>query len=185
MEVVIDGQEQWGDTSYEELFRRILLDLGITRSIDKVRVFIRMEWPFFLISLKIREASGRRSITEVAQLEEKPKGTRIVITDESYAPRLLSLLWSSYGRERIDQLSRLEIMALGVKEAELSELMLDPEEEIKTKVLDAVWRLLPEGLKVRHNITSRGVITIAATEHEITGEWREMAQKIHDEMGGG
>lgn len=184
MEVVIDGQEEWGDASYEELFRRILLDLGITRSIEKVKMLIRIDWPLFLISLGMRKTSGQRQITEIAELEEKPRGTKITITDEFYAPRLLALLWRRYGRDRIEQLSRLEIMALGTKEEELAEIVLDPEEELKTRVLDAVWRLLPEGMKVRHNITSRGVVTIAATEHEMKDEWKDLAQRVHEEMGG-
>lgn len=184
MEVIIEGRDEWGDSSYEALFRRILLDLGITRSIDAVRMIIRIDLPLFLISLKTRQVSGERRLQEIAELEKRPRGTRITITDESYAPRVLSLLWRVYGRERIEQVSRLEIMALGVEDEELSDLVINPEEELRTKVLDAVWRLLPEGFKVRYNLTSGGVITIATTEHEMRDEWKELARKVHAEMGG-
>ncbi|HUV23843.1 MAG TPA: methanogenesis marker 17 protein [Methanomassiliicoccales archaeon] len=185
MKVTVEGQEDWGNQSYDELFRRILLDLGITRMIDEVHMIIEPENSFFLISLRVRTATGAKSIHEVAKVEQKPEGAMLTITNELYAPRLLALLWRDYGRQRVDQLSRFELMVRGIKIDELEEKMLDPGEELKQKVLDAVWRLLPEGLKVRHNIYSEGVLTIAATEHDMKQDWKDLAEKIHAELESG
>jgi putative methanogenesis marker protein 17 len=112
-------------------------------------------------------------------------GTMVTIRDETYAPTLISLLWRKYGRERIDQLTRLELFCRRTREEEISDLDLDPGEELKSKVLDAVWRLLPEGFKIRHNISSENVMTVAATEHDMKKEWIELAEKVHAEMGVG
>ena len=182
MRVIVEGQEDWGNQSYDELFRRILLDLGITRMVDEVHMIIEPENSFFLISLRVRASTGAKSVTEVAKVEQKSEGTMLTITNEVFAPRLLAMLWRDYGRQRVDQLSRYELMVRGVKAEELAELMLDPGEELKQKILDAVWRLLPEGLKVRHNIYTEGVLTIAATEHNMTQDWKDLAEKIHAEM---
>ncbi|NYT14980.1 MAG: methanogenesis marker 17 protein [Methanomassiliicoccales archaeon] len=182
MKVTVEGHEDWGNQSYDELFRRILLDLGITRMVDEVHMIIEPENSFFLISLRVRTATGAKSVSEVAKVEQKPEGAMLTITNELYAPRLLAMLWRDYGRQRVDQLSRFELMVRGVKAEELGEKMLDPGEELKQKVLDAVWRLLPEGLKVRHNIYSEGVLTIAATEHTMKQDWKDLAEKIHAEL---
>ena len=185
MKVIVEGQEDCGNQSYDELFRRILLDLGITRMVDEVHMIIKPEDAFFLISLKVRASTGAKSVTEVAKLEQRTEGTLLTITNEVFAPRLLAMLWRDYGRQRVDQLSRFELLVRGVKTDELAELMLDPGEELKQKILDAVWRLLPEGLKVRHNIYTEGVLTIAATEHTMTQEWKDLAERIHAQMESG
>ncbi|MFP4546150.1 MAG: methanogenesis marker 17 protein [Methanomassiliicoccales archaeon] len=184
MEVVAEGQEEWGNEHYEELFRRILVDLGITRLVEEARMIIRPKDPLFLVSIRTKRTSGKRKITDIASLRETSKGTVVEISDENYAPRLISLLWQLYGRERVDQQSRLELVIRGESEEEIQKLTMDPEEELKEKVLDAVWRLLPEGFKVRHNIYSEGLLTIAATEHEMRQEWKEEAERVHREMEG-
>jgi len=52
-------------------------------------------------------------VSEIATIEEKEGGTFLSINDENFAPRLLSLLWRTFGRERIEQITRLEIFAKG------------------------------------------------------------------------
>lgn len=185
MEVIVEGPDEWGNAAYETLLNRVLVDLGITTSVEKVKMIIEPGGPLFLVSLVTRKAAGTRKLTEVTRLEEKSNGTRITITDESYAPRILSALWRVYGRDRIDQLSRLEIMAEGLSKDELGELVLDPGEELREKVLDALWRVLPEGFKVRYRLVDEEVLTIASTEHSMKDEWKEKARKVHEGMEAG
>jgi hypothetical protein len=87
-----------------------------------------------------------------------------------------------YGRERVQQLTRLEIFVDGVPVEELSDLKLDPEEEVRSQLLDAMWRLLPEGLKVRNEYYNDNVMTIVATEHGMTVDFLAEAQKVHSSM---
>lgn len=180
----VGDPELWGKRSYEELFKRILLDIGLSRLVEEVRMDIRPEEPLFLLSIRVRPATGMVRVQDVAKIEERSGGTMLTITNELYAPRLLALLWRIFGRDYVDQLSRFEIMVRGVTADELREIDLDPEEELKRKVLDAVWRLLPEGFKVRHNLYGNWVLTVAATEHEMAAEWKERAARMHREMGG-
>ena len=57
MKVVVQGSEEWGNESYEELFRRILLDLGLTRMVDSIKMIIEPENSLFLISIKVRKVT--------------------------------------------------------------------------------------------------------------------------------
>jgi putative methanogenesis marker protein 17 len=182
MKVEVEGTETYGNESYAELFERTLLQLGLTTRIVAARIVVDMEKPIFLVSVKMRPARKAVKVADICELEERRDGAFLTIKNESYAPALLALLWMKYGRERIEQLTRLEILVHGVKTEEVAVLELDPGEELKKEVLDAVWRLMPEGFKVRHNLFTDTVVTILATEHVMQPEWIALAQKVHRDM---
>ena len=182
MNIRVEGTDDYGNSVYGELFERILIDLGLSNRVEQARMIIRPEAPLFLISVRTRKGRTTVSVSEIASIEDKDPGTFLTITNESYAPSLLALLWKRFGQERIEQLSRLEVLCKGVPRAEIEALTLDPGQELKKEVIDAVWRLLPEGFKVRHNILSDTVLTIAATEHTMQKEFIELAEKVHGEM---
>jgi putative methanogenesis marker protein 17 len=182
MEIIAEGPERFADDSYTQLLERTLVDMGITTSIERVKMIIRPADPLFIISIRTRISGGSRKVSEIATVEEKEGGVFLEITDENYAPRLLSLLWRTFGRERIEQVTRLEIFAKGVTVNDVESLKLDPEEELKKKLLDAVWRLLPEGFKVRHEVASELALTITATERTLTPEQIALGVATQKEM---
>ncbi len=182
MEIIVEGPESFADDSYTQLLERTLVDMGITTSIDKVKLIIRPAEPLFIVSIRTRKAGGSRLVSEISTIEEKEGGTFISINDENYAPRLISLLWRTFGRERVEQITRLEILAKGTTAKEIETLRLDPEEELKKKLLDAVWRLLPEGFKVRHEVASETAMTITATERTLTPEQIALGLATQKEM---
>jgi putative methanogenesis marker protein 17 len=184
VEFELEGTEQYALESYQWMLERILMDMGITTMVERVRLVIRPDQTLFIISMKVKHISGKRPIYDIADMEEKEGGTFITIKDETYAPRILSTLWRSYGRERVQQLTRLEIFVEGVPTEELSDLKLDPEEEVRSQLLDVIWRLLPEGLKVRNEIYTDDIMTVVATEHGMTVDFIEEAKKVHQYMIG-
>ena len=143
---------------------------------------VKPEVPLFLVSIRTRRARTAVKISDISTVEQRQRDTYMMIGDESYAPALLALLWKRFGRERIEQITRLEVLVHGIRQEELEDLELDPGQELKKEVLDAVWRLLPEGFKVRHNILSESVMTVAATEHVMQPEYITLAEKVHREM---
>ena len=44
-------------------------------------------------------------------------------------------------------------------------------------MLDAVWRLFPEGLKVRYDLSIDKVMTIIGTEHDMKQEWVDCQER--------
>ncbi len=183
MNIKVEGSERYGNEEYARLFERILIDLGLTNRVEAARMIIKPEAPLFLVSIRTRQARSTVKVKEITStLEQRGADTYMVISEESYAPALLAMLWKMYGRERIEQITRLEILVKGIKVAELEGLELNPGHELKKDVLDAVWRLLPEGFKVRHNLFSDTVLTIAATEHVMEPDWIALAEKVHKEM---
>ncbi|MCU0861681.1 MAG: methanogenesis marker 17 protein [Methanomassiliicoccales archaeon] len=185
MNIVVEGSEEYGTEVYAELFERILIDLGLTNRVEGAKLLIYPEKHLFIVSVRMRQARLTVMVPEVADLSEKDGGTFMAIRNESYAPALLALLWKLFGRERIEQLSRLEILAHGIPPSRLEDLALNPGEELRKDVLDAIWRLLPEGFKVRHNLFAEGVMTIISTEHEMQEEFMAMGRQLHQDMVNG
>jgi putative methanogenesis marker protein 17 len=182
MNIRVEGTEEFGNEVYAELFERILVDLGLTNRVEVARLVVKPEVPLFLVSIRTRRARTTVKVSDISTVEQRQRDTYMMIGDESYAPALLALLWKRFGRERIEQITRLEVLVHGIKREELEDLELDPGQELKKEVLDAVWRLLPEGFKVRHNILSESVMTVAATEHVMQPEYISLAEKVHREM---
>jgi len=182
MNIRVEGTEEFGNEVYAELFERILVDLGLTNRVEVARLVVKPEVPLFLVSIRTRRARTAVKISDISTVEQRQRDTYMMIGDESYAPALLALLWKRFGRERIEQITRLEVLVHGIRQEELEDLELDPGQELKKEVLDAVWRLLPEGFKVRHNILSESVMTVAATEHVMQPEYITLAEKVHREM---
>jgi len=179
-----EKDETFGVESYDRLFRQILLELGITRMVERFQLYIKPEEPVFIISMRTGRARSAIKVSDIASVDSRPSGTYLTIIEESYAPTLLSRLWQKYGRERVEQITRFEIMIRGADSEEVSKMELDPGEELRKKLLDAVWRLLPEGFKVRHDLISERALTIVATEHAMKDEWLEKAEEIHQSMEG-
>ncbi|MGD1061045.1 MAG: methanogenesis marker 17 protein [Methanomassiliicoccales archaeon] len=182
MNIRVEGTEEQGNRVYGQLFERILVDLGLTNRVEGARMIVKPEVPLFLVSVQLRQARTAVKVADIATLEQKATDTYMVINEESYAPALLAMLWKSFGRERIEQITRLELLVHRSKSEEVGGLELNPGHELKKEVLDAVWRLMPEGFKVRHNILSENVLTVVATEHVMTPEFIAMGEKLHKEM---
>ncbi|MDD1743529.1 MAG: methanogenesis marker 17 protein [Methanomassiliicoccales archaeon] len=182
MNISVKGTEEYGNQLYADLFKRILVDLGLANRIEEARILILPEKPLFLISVRTRKARTTVKLEDVASVEEKGDNTYLNISNESYAPVLLANLWKRFGRERIEQLSRLEILCHGIKSDRIRSIELDPGQELKKELLDALWRLMPEGFKVHHTLSSDTVMTIAATEHIMTDELVSLAKQLQLEM---
>jgi putative methanogenesis marker protein 17 len=177
-----EEDESFAYQNFDTIFRQILQELGVTRSVEAFKIMADPDEPYFLISIKMGRARSAIKVSDMAQLNEHTGGTAITITDEGWAPALLTKLWQQYGRDRVEQLTRFELLVRGATIDELLTLELDPGEELKSKLLDAVWRLFPEGFKVRYELVDDQVMTIIGTEHDMKEKWMDVAKKVHQEM---
>jgi len=182
MNIQVEGSEEYGNDVYVELFERILIDLGLTNRVEGAKLLIYPEKHLFIVTVMMRQARTSVKVSEVADVSDRDGNAYLVIRNESYAPPLLALLWKQFGRERIEQLSRLEILAHGSTVGKIESLQISPGEELRKEVLDAVWRLLPEGFKVRHNLFDKNVMTIISTEHTMEEEFVQMGKRAHQQM---
>ena len=64
MDITVEGPESFANDSYSQLLERTLVDMGITTSIEKVKMIIRPSEPLFIISIRTRKAGGSRMVSE-------------------------------------------------------------------------------------------------------------------------
>ncbi|MDI3541844.1 MAG: hypothetical protein PWQ62_758 [Candidatus Methanomethylophilaceae archaeon] len=182
MKLEVEGTEEWGTKAYEELLRRILADMGESRAVEKARIVLRPEEPLFIISIKMRTRPERVNMADIAELRQEGDRVFMRIEDERYAPSILSYLWSHYGRENVDQRTRFELTVRGATTEDLSNIEVVSGEKVRSEMIDAVWRTMPEGMRARYHISGPRTMTILATEEMLLPEMKEEAQRLHAEM---
>jgi putative methanogenesis marker protein 17 len=178
------NDESFAYQNFDAIFRQTLQELGVSRSVERYRIIANPGAPFFLISIKFGRPRSAIKVPDMAQLNYHSGGMALTIDDENWAPALLTKLWQKYGRDRVEQLTRYEILVRGATEEELEAMELDPGEELKVKLLDAVWRIFPEGFTVRYDISDDMAMTIIGTEHDMREDWIKIARTVHEEIKG-
>ena len=177
MEVKVEGGDDFANTSYTTICQDTFRDLGVRASIDRVYLYVDPKDHVFVISVKIGRVTSPVKVDDVTRQETQE---RYRITNEKYAPKLLALLGDKYG-ERAQQLSRLEI-SLKLDEKEIDALktliVYDPREDLVTRILDGMDRILPEGARVRCPISLPDRLTIIASENSITDEWKNKVEEL-------
>ncbi len=180
MEVKVEGGDEFANASYEKICDDTFRDIGLRSNIEQVYMYCNAAEHVFILSVEIGRVPSPVKVWDVTQRE----GDKLRITDEKYAPKLLALLWDKYG-ERVQQISRL-VIGLELKDEEIAEVMnlivYDPREDLNSRVLDGIDRILPEGARVRYPMPSTAGITIIASENPIAEEWKEKAKEIMRKM---
>ena len=176
MEVKVEGGDEFANESYALICQNIFRDLGVRTSIEDVYLFIEPREHVFILSVRIGRVASPVKVSDIIQLEPE----RIKILDERYAPKLLALLWDRYG-DRAQQTGRMEIgLQLDEKEqAALKALVVyNPRDDLVTRLLDGMDRILPEGARVRYPLPSPQRITLIASENAISEAWKKRAEEL-------
>ena len=109
---------------------------------------------------------------------------QITITDERYAPGILAQLWAAYGRNGVEQQTRFDLYVADGNMEKVGSMVVASGEESLKEIRGSVWRLMPEGIKVRRTFVSGKVVTVVATEEIMTPEILAEGVKLHTAMGG-
>ena len=60
---------------------------------------------------------------------------------------------------------------------EVSDLVVDdPHENLKRRIYDAIFRIVPEGFKIMKDLSDGDIVSIIATDELIKDEWIEKAE---------
>lgn len=171
--MLVECYDPQGAEVYDMIIRQILQDVQISRAIKDMKVFVDPREPVFIIVVKFEKAAPPITIEDFTEIkyDKNENATYIRVKDETYLPELLQKLWETEGREKIQQPSRFEIVINDPK-VDLKGIPIhDPKEDLKKKLYDAIFRIIPEGFKViRHN--SKGnIISMVCSDELIKDEW--------------
>lgn len=185
-DTVVTGTDEYGNDAYRRLYEEIMYDIGKIAAVERSRLVLKPEVPLFIISVKMRARPSAKTVGAVANTRAEKGVVYVSISDELYAPGTLTALWQRYGRDSVQQLDRLEISVRGPETSkEVDDIPVESTEEPVREILGALWRVLPEGIRVRRTREGDGVVSVVATEEIMKPEFLEELDKVHEAMVGG
>lgn len=184
MEIEVIGVDAYGTEAYSKLFDEIMSDLNKAVLIDRARLTLRPESPLFIFSIALKAAPGPKTVGDVSTVRTDVGGVHVTITEERYAPDILSALFARFGRSSVEQQTRFDLIVSNADESEVSSITVSSGEEDRREIVGALWRTMPEGIKNRKTLISGNVITVVATEEVLLPEMVEEGRNEHIAMGG-
>jgi len=184
--MLVECYDEQGAEVYEMIIKQIMQDVQVGRAISDMKVFVDPREPVFIIAVKYEKAAAPITIDDFTEYEYKKEEnkTRIRVKDETYLPELLQKLWDTEGREKIEQPSRFEII-INNPETELKGMAVhDPSEDLKKKLYDAIFRIIPEGFKVVDHKSKGNIISMLCSDEIIKDEWIKKRDKMIEELEG-
>ena len=184
MDIEVISEDRQGQDSYSGLFEEIMTDIGKASLVVKARLTLKPEIPLFIFSIRLKAEPSEKTISDVANIRAENGNIYMTVTDERYAPELLSLLWKRYGRDGVNQQTRFDIEVIGTNEKDISDMVIASGEKDMKEIIGALWRTMPEGIKNRHTYTDGPVITVVATEERFQPQMLDEGLSEHNRMMG-
>lgn len=180
----VECYDENGAAVYDMIVRHILQEVQVTRSIGDLRVYVDPREPLFIIVVKLEKASQPIVIEDFTEYEFNKAGNEmfIKIKDETYLPDLLEKLWEREGRNKIHQPNRYEVI-IDDPTSDLEGLVVrDPQDDLKKKVYDAIFRIIPEGFRVINHESEDNIIALTCTDEMMKDEWLKKTDEIISEV---
>lgn len=180
--ISVDSDDKRGGELYEFITRKSVDDLALGGSVQAISILIKTGIPLFIIKIKYREAVGRNTLGELSQIVERENGSKVILESEIDLGDALKTLWSIFGRDKVEQAGRSEILVSGVNPGKLADIKIrDKAVNVSVKINELAARVIPEGLRVRHIEKEEGCMTFVAAEDPIKEEWKELASGLEVE----
>jgi putative methanogenesis marker protein 17 len=180
----VECYDENGAEVYDMIIRHILQEVQVTRSIGDLRVYVDPREPLFIIVVRLEKASKPVVIEDFTEYEFNKAGNEmfIKIKDETYLPELLERLWEMEGRNKIHQPNRFEVI-IDDPTKDLEGLIIrDPQEDLRKKVYDAIFRIIPEGFRVIDHRSEGNIIALTCTDEMMKDEWIKKTEEIIAEV---
>ena len=166
------------------VIKQIFQDLQLSPSIDDMRVCVDPEEVVFILAMKLGKTSRFTPLSDIATVKYDKEGKKTIIRvkDENFLPNILKKLWSEKGRENVHQPNRFKVIFDG-KPGNLKDFVIDdPHENLKKRVYDAAFRIIPEGFRIVRDISDGEVIAIVCTDELIKDEWLDKGLRYVEEL---
>lgn len=182
--MLVECYDETGAEVYDMVVRQILQDLQLTRAVKDLRVYVDPREPVFIIVVIYEKTAPPVSLLDFAEYEKDREVNEVFlkIKDETYLPQLLAMLWELEGRNKVHQSSRYEVI-VDDPHTDIKNLVVhNPEEDLRKKIYDALFRIIPEGLRVVDHYSEGNIIALTASDETIKDEWLQKTQDIIEDM---
>ncbi|MGV8144025.1 MAG: methanogenesis marker 17 protein [Methanothermobacter sp.] len=180
----VECYDETGAEVYDMIVRQIFQDLQIIRAVKDWRVYADPREPVFIIVIEYEKTSPLLRLVDFAEVEYSKEANEVFlrINDETYLPELLTKLWELEGRNKVHQSSRYEVI-VDDPQTNIKDLVVhNPEEDLRKKIYDAMFRIIPEGFRVVDHYSDANIIALTASDEIIKDEWLQKTQEIIKEM---
>jgi len=182
--MLVESTDKEGAKVYEMIIKQIFQDLQLSPSIKDMRAYVDPEEVVFILAMKMDKTSKFTTMSEVTNVEyEKEEDKTIIrVQNENYLPNILRKLWHEKGRENVHQPDRFSFVLDG-KQKDLDKLIIDdPYENLKKRLYDAAFRIIPEGFRIIRDISQGDIIAIVCTDELIKDEWLDQGFAYVEEL---
>ncbi|OED30557.1 methanogenesis marker 17 protein [Methanosphaera sp. WGK6] len=178
----VECYDEVGAQVYDTLLRHTLQDLKLARAISAIKIFIEPREPIFIGVVKLEKASTPIYLNDIASYKLEENVLKITVENEDYTPNLLRALWEKEGRINVTQPDRYKIEVENPT-IDAEKLMIhNPSQELKRKVYDALFRIIPEGFRMTRNASEGNLISIMCSDEIIDEKWNKKFNEVIEEV---
>jgi putative methanogenesis marker protein 17 len=169
----VECYDEEGAEVYDMIVRQILQEVQVSRAIKDLRVYVDPREPVFIIVVQFEKTAPPVVLEDFADYEYDSEANEafIRINNENYLPQLLNKLWEIEGRNKVHQPSRFEVIIDDPHNQLEGMVVQNPEEDLKKKIYDAIFRIIPEGLRVVEHYSEGNIIAMTCSDEVIKDEW--------------
>lgn len=162
----------------------MLQNLQLSPSIKDMKVFVDSKEVVFIMVVKMDKTSSNTKLSEVANVtyEKDEDKTVLKIFDENHLPNILKLLWREFSRDQLYQPDRYTILLDGDATFLKDLVVFSPKVNLKMRIIDVIFRIIPEGFRVLRELSKDDIVAIVATDEMIKDDWILRCQKYIEEL---
>jgi putative methanogenesis marker protein 17 len=185
VEVSERGSAREEEEILDSIVRDVIFDLDLTNAIERMKIFMDPEEPYFIIVAILRPPAPPIKLKEVADIYWKGEKIILSVHEETYMPSILGFLWKDYGRERVEQPERLSTI-INTSKSEIDKIsnfiVHDPSKVLFENLIDAFERITPEGFRIVKRHFSGEEMYFVASEDPIKKDWVKHADRLLTEI---
>lgn len=178
----VECYDEVGAKVYDTLLRQTLQDLKLARAINAVKIFIEPRDALFIGVVKLEKTSTPVYLKDMASYKIEDGILKILIENEDYTPDLLRVLWREEGRVNVAQPDRYKIEVSNYSIDPENLMIIDPSKELKQKVYDALFRIMPEGFRMTRNASEGNLVCIMSSDEIIDEKWNKKFNEVIEEV---
>jgi len=184
MDVIAKGGSSEENQQLKKLAEETFKDAGLGKKLSKMVLLSDIGLPAFYVGCRFKKDVQPILLKNIARIRELSSSIKLQITDERYYGQVIETLRKHLGRENVEQDERNVIMVQG-RHDDIGDIVIyDYTEEIRERIIDLLWHILPEGFKVRHFKHFDDGFILIATDIPKMREFYEQINRIAKEFGG-
>ena len=178
----VECYDEVGAEVYDTLLRHALQELKLARAINAVKVFIDPRDAIFIAVVKLEKASQPIYLKDMESYKYEDDLLNILIDNDNYTPDLLRVLWREEGRVNVAQPDRYKIEISNPTIDPENLMVVDPSKELKRRVYDALFRVMPEGFRMTRNASEGNLVCLMSSDEIIDEKWNKKFNEVIEEV---